>query len=97
MGKSQAKSDLEEAIGRRDTDDETVATLRPSGKGEGDEWWRYVPLKFVRACPTANLDYSKLAQELSNHPLVQDVSEEVELFHGAATKFNTPSLPTVAV
>ena len=43
---TEAKSDLEEAIGQGGADDETVAayavatTLRPSKKGEGDEWWR---------------------------------------------------------
>jgi len=44
---TEAKSDLEEALGQGGADDETVAayavatTLRPSKKGEGDEWWRY--------------------------------------------------------
>jgi hypothetical protein len=58
---SEAESDLKEAIGQGGADDETVAayavaaTLRPSDKGEGDERWRYVPLKFARACLTVNL------------------------------------------
>ena len=43
---TEAKSDLEEAISQGGADDETVAayavatTLRPTKKGEGDEWWR---------------------------------------------------------
>jgi coatomer protein complex subunit epsilon len=46
---SEAKSDLEEAISQGGADGETVAayavaaTLRPSKKGEGDEWWRCAP------------------------------------------------------
>ena len=53
---AEAKSDLEEAISQGGADDETVAayavavTLRPSKKGEGDEWWRYVltcPLPYI--------------------------------------------------
>lgn len=45
---TEAKSDLEEAISQEGADDETIAayavaaTLKPSKKGEGDEWWRYV-------------------------------------------------------
>ena len=31
-----------------------TATSRPINKSEGDEWWRCVPLKFVRPCPTVN-------------------------------------------
>jgi len=61
---SEAKSDLEEAISQGGADDETVAayavvaSLRPSKKGEGDEWWRYVltcHFSLVSACTIANL------------------------------------------
>ena len=47
---AEAKSDLEEVMSQGGADDETVAayavatTLRPLKKGEGDEWWRYVPM-----------------------------------------------------
>ena len=46
---TEPKSDLEEVISQGGADDETVAaytvaaSLRSSKKGEGDEWWRYVP------------------------------------------------------
>jgi len=49
---TEAKSDLEEAISQGGTDDETVAayvvaaTLRPSKKGEGDEWWSKLTQEF---------------------------------------------------
>jgi len=48
----EAKSDLEEAISQGGADDETVAayavaaTLRPSKKGEGDEWWNKLTQEF---------------------------------------------------
>lgn len=43
---TEAKSDFEESIAQGGTDAETVAayavaaSLKPSKKGEGDEWWR---------------------------------------------------------
>jgi len=49
---SEAKSDLEEAISQGGGDDETVAayavaaTLRPSNKSEGDEWWSKLVQEF---------------------------------------------------
>ena len=57
---SEAKSDLEEAISQGGADDETVAayavatTLRPSNKGEGDEWWTYVPSTSIQTCTVAD-------------------------------------------
>jgi len=49
---SEAKSDLEEAVSQGGADDEAVAayavaaTLRPSKKGEGDEWWSKLTQEF---------------------------------------------------
>jgi len=49
---AEAKSDLEEAISQGGADDETVAayavatTLKPSKKGEGDEWWSKLTQEF---------------------------------------------------
>lgn len=49
---AEAKSDLEEVISQGGADDETVAayavatTLRPSKKGEGDEWWSKLTQEF---------------------------------------------------
>ena len=54
-------------------------------------------MKFVRAFPKVNLDYSALAPEFQNHPSVGDVSGKAELVDLATEKFNIPSLPTVAV
>ena len=59
-GEAEAKLGPEEAFSRRGVDDEmvaayTVAATETIQQDEGDEWWRYVPSKFVRACPTVNL------------------------------------------
>ena len=99
---SEAKPDLEKAISRgggvmKPSQRMPLPRLRRPNQGEGNEWRRYVSLKFVRPCLTVNLGYSKLAQGFTNHPSVKDVSEKVELFGGAGTKFNIPSLPSVVV
>jgi len=54
---SRAESGLEEAIGRWE---ETIVVyivataLRQFNKGEGDDWWRYVPLTPVQTHAKAN-------------------------------------------
>ena len=61
---AEAKSDLEEAMSQGGADDETVAAyavaanLRPSNKGEGNEWWRCVSLVSVQTCVVVNLCFT---------------------------------------
>jgi coatomer protein complex subunit epsilon len=83
---SEAKSDLEDALGQQPGDGETLAALTvaaglgASKKGDADELW------------------SRLTAEHPDHPLVVDVAKKAQAFEEIASRYSVPPLavPIVA-
>lgn len=100
---AEAKSDLEEAM-HAGEDEETLmasivaAGLQPSKKGEADELYAYVNLKFslCRRVVLNSILSSELAKKYPSCPMVKDFTEKSSLFDSCVGSFVVPP-PAIAV